>query len=196
MNRRKRVMTGAAVLWSLQVVHAQAPAGNSGAIQAAVGLGVHAGKEEQGLGVLYTLGYQQPLGGPARWRLNPQVVGGEFSAAGITDTPDQFYRTTSAGLTLHHDLLKYRALAVVLSGGAFATYARGLLGTGGELQPAGQGSRYFSQLYWSGSGGMGLRVSPAHSRLAYEFRPLTLQGGTNGFFLGYATVGVEVKLHQ
>jgi hypothetical protein len=195
MRTRKLVTVGAAMLWPLHTLYAQEPARQQGAIQAAVGLGLHQGQPEEGVGVLYSLGYQHALG-TSRWRLNPHLVYGEFSSVGLTDTRDQFYRTTSAGLAVHYDVLQYRALAVVLSTGGFVTYARGLLGTGGEAQPAGQGSRYFHHFYLSGSGGLGLRVSPAQSRFAYELRPLTLHGGTNGFLLGAVTVGLAVNLHR
>jgi hypothetical protein len=195
MRKRKLVLAGAALLWPLHAVHAQETVGKGGSIQVAAGVGVHEGKEEEGLGVVVALGYQKSWGATARWRFNPHVVYGEFSSAGFTDTRDQFYRTTSAGVAVHYDVLRYRAVAVVVSGGGSATYSRGLLGTGGELQPANEGSRYFNQFYLSGSGGVGLRVSPAQGRLAYELRPLTLQVGTKGFAMAYATVGLEVKLH-
>jgi hypothetical protein len=185
-----------ALVGALPSVRAQDLPPTRRAIQAAAGAGVHAGREEKGLGLLFALGYEQDLGARARWRLNPQLVYGEFSSAGITDTRDQFYRTTAAGVALHYDVLKYRALAVVVSAGGFVTYARGLLGTGGELQPVGQGSRYFTHFYGSASAGLGLRVSPAGSRLAYEVRPLTLHGGSAGFALGYATAGLALQLNK
>lgn len=195
MRNRSLVTVGAAVLWPFHTLYAQEPARQQEAIQAAVGLGLHQGQPEEGVGVLYSLGYQRALG-TSRWRLNPHLVYGEFSSVGITDTRDQFYRTTSAGLAVHYNVLQYRALAVVVTTGGYVTYSRGLLGTGGEAQPVSQGSRYFHHFYLSASGGVGLRVSPAQSRFAYEFRPFTLHGGTNGFVMGYVTVDLEVKLHR
>ncbi|GAA4054819.1 hypothetical protein GCM10022409_47410 [Hymenobacter glaciei] len=196
MHKKNLVLAWAALLWPLPAVHAQEAAGKGGSIQAAVGVGAQEGNEEGGLGVVYALGYLKSWGAAARWRFNPQIVCGEFSSAGFTDRQDQFYRTTSAGVAVHYDVLRYRAVAVVVSGGGSASYARGLLGTGGEQQLPTEGSRYFHRLYFSANGGVGLRVSPTQGRLAYEFRPLTLQVGTKGFFMGYATVGLEVKLHR
>ena len=187
-------LTGA-LLWPSHAAQAQEAPTNKASIHVAAGVGINEGRAEQGLGVLYTLGYQRSLGLAARWRLNPQLVHGEFSSASFTDTRDQFYRTTSAGGALHYDLVKYRALAFTVSVGASLTYARGLFGTGGELQPTTEGSRYFHHVYLGGGGGIGIRVSPAKSRLVYEFHPINFQAGSKGFFLGYATVGVGVKLN-
>lgn len=183
-----------ALLWPLHAVQAQQAGESSKAIQAAAGIGIQEGMEEGGLGVVFALGYQKSLGASARWRLNPQLVNGEFSKQSFTDSRDQFFRTTSAGVAVHYDVVRYRAVSLLVSGGTYVTYSRGLLGTGGELQPPNESSRYFRQLYMGGSGGFGLRISPATSRLAYEFRPLTLQVGSKGFALGYATLGLEVKL--
>jgi hypothetical protein len=192
--RGRTAALAGALLGPLPAVQAQEPAPPRHSIQLAAGLGVHQGREERGLGLLVAVGYETPLGGRAR--LRPQLVCGEFSAAGITDTRDQFYRTTAAGLGVDYDVLRLRAVALVVSGGGFVTYARGLLGTGGELQPAGQGSRYFAHFYASGSAGLGLRVSPMGSRLAYEVRPVTLHAGSAGFALGYASAGLAMKLNK
>ena len=194
MRKNKAVLTWALLL-TLQAVHAQdAPGG--GAIQGALGIGIHDGREEGGLGLLYILGYQKSLGASSRVRLNPLLVYGEFSSAGITDQRDQFYRTTSAGVALQYDVLRYRAVALTVAGATCLTYARGLLGTGGELQSPGEGSRYFRRVYPSVGGGLGLRVSPAKGRLVYEFQPLTIQAGPKGFLLGYAMLGLAVKLNK
>ena len=195
MNSRRVVLAGA-LLWPLHAAHAQQTAGTGGAIQAAAGVGIQEGKEESGLGLVATLGYQKSLGATARWRLNPQLVYGEFSKQAFDDSRDQFFRTTSAGVAVHCDVVRYRAVALVVTGGAFVTYARGLLGTGGKLQPGTTGSRYFRELYVSGAGGFGLRISPATSRLAYEVRPLTLHVGPKFFALAYATLGLEIKLNK
>jgi hypothetical protein len=194
-NAVKVVLTGA-LLWPTPDAQAQDAPTSQASIQMAAGVGFNTGRAEYGLGLLYALGYQRSLGPAARWRLNPQLVHGEFTSASFTDTRDLFYRTTSAGGALHYDLVKYRALALTVSAGAFLSYARGLFGTGGEFPRANEGSRYFHYVYFSGGGGAGLRVSPARSRLAYEFRPITFQAGSQGFFLGYATVGIEVKLNK
>ena len=196
LMRNKKTMLAWAVLLPLQAARAQESPGPGGAIQGAFGLGFHEGRDEGGLGLLCALGYQKSLGATSRWRLNPQLVYGEFSSAGITDRRDQFYRTTSAGAALHFDVVKYRAVALTVSGGAYVTYSRGLLGTGGELQAPGAGSRYFRRVTPSAGGGVGLRVSPAKGRLAYEFQPLTFQGGPNGFFLGYALLGLAFDLKK
>lgn len=192
----KAALAGVVLWWSGHAGHAQEAAKPGASIQAAVGVGVHEGNVEKGLGAVCAVGYEQSGGTTARWRFNPQLVWGEFSAGGFTDSRDQFYRTTSAGVLVHYDVVRYRDVAVVVSGGGSATYSRGLLGTGGELQPPNEGSRYFRQFYLSGSAGVGLRVSPAQSRLAYEFRPFTLQVGSKGFFMGYATVGIAVNLRR
>lgn len=58
---------------------------------------------------------------------------------GITDDRDQFYRTAAAGLGVDYNVLRLRAVGV---SGGLVTQAHGLLGTGGEFQPVGQGSQY------------------------------------------------------
>lgn len=160
-------------------------------IKAGLGIGFNDGERETGLGTLFFLGYQRSYWND-RIRVNPNVTLGGFTSIGITDTRRQFYRITSLGVNGYIDAIKYRSISLFVGTGIFANYSRGLLGTGGEIGFA--ESEYFYKLYYGGVGTAGIRVSPKNHRLAYEFCPVSVQFGTDGFLLGYMKFGVDFKL--
>jgi hypothetical protein len=171
---------------------AQADSLNASAVRFGLGAGLHDGARESGLGLVYQLGWQKSYGAKDKFSLNPNVVHGSFSANDIDDARDQFYQLSSLGLQLHYDLIRVNAVSVVVSGGAFVAYTRGLLGTGGD--PRAARSEYFRKVYVGGLGSAGIRINPPRSRIAYELRPITISSGTNGFLLFYPMLNLEFKL--
>ena len=97
-------------------------------IRTGIGIGFNEGKRETGMGLIYSIGWQKSFGRKNKLRLNPNLIIGGFLPIGITDTRDQFYRITSLGLNLHYDLIKYKSISIVTTGGGFINYSRGLLG--------------------------------------------------------------------
>ena len=165
-------------------------------IRTGIGLGVNGGKREIGVGLIYSIGWQKSIGVKSKLRINPNMMLGGFSPIAITDTRDQFYRITSLGLNIHYDLIRYKAVSIVTTGGGFINYSRGLLGTGGWPNANNNRSEYFNSIYFGGNGSIGLRVDRKVSKLAYEFRPINIQLGNNGFILGYLMFGIDFKLKK
>jgi hypothetical protein len=165
-------------------------------IRTGIGIGFNEGQRESGLGLIYSVGWQKSFGKKDKLRLNPNMIIGGFSPIAITDTRDQFYRITSLGLNIHYDLIKYKAVSLVTTGGGFINYSRGLLGTGGWPEANNDNSEYFRSLYLGGNGSLGIRINPKNSKLAYEFRPINLHLGNDYYMLGYLMVGLDFKLKK
>lgn len=165
-------------------------------IRTGIGVGINEGRRETGMGIIYSIGWQKSYGKKNKWRLNPNMIIGGFVPFVITDTRDQFYRITSLGLNLNYDLVKYKAFSIVTTGGGFINYSRGLLGTGGWPGANNNRSEYFNSFYFGGNASLGLRINPKNSKLAYEFRPITVQFGNNYFVLGYLMFGIDFKIKK
>ncbi len=165
-------------------------------IRTGIGIGINDGHQETGLGLIYSLGWQKSYGEKNKFRLNPNMIIGGFKPIMITDTRDQFYRITSLGLNVHYDLVKYKAVSIVTTGGGFFNYSRGLLGTGGMLEANNNHSEYFNSFYLGGNISLGLRINREDSKLAYEIRPLNIQFGNDYFLLGYLMFGIDIKLEK
>jgi hypothetical protein len=165
-------------------------------VKTGIGIGINEGKREIGMGLIYSVGWQKSMGKKSRLRLNPNMTFGGFLPLGITDTRDQFYRITSMGINLHYDLLKYKAVSIVTTGGGFMNYSRGLLGTGGWPEANNNRSEYFYSLYIGGNASVGLRIDPKNSKLAYEIRPINIHLGNKYFMLSYFMIGVDFKLKK
>ena len=163
-------------------------------IKTGIGIGINEGQREIGNGLIYTIGWQKSYGKKSKIRLNLNMIFGGFLPFGITDTRDQFYRITSLGLNIHYDLIKYKAVSIVTTGGGFINYSRGLLGTGGWPEANNNNSEYFYSLYFGGNVSIGLRIAPKKSKLAYEIRPINIHFGNKGFMLGYLMFGIDFKL--
>lgn len=165
-------------------------------IRTGIGIGMNEGKREIGYGLVYTIGWQKSIGTKNKVRINPNITFGGFLPIVITDTRDQFYRISSLGLNIHYDLIKYKAVSIVTTGGVFANYSRGLLGTGGWPEANNNHSEYFYSLYFGGNASVALRIDPSKSKFAYEIRPLNIQVGNKGFRLGYFMLGIDFKLRK
>lgn len=165
-------------------------------IRTGIGLGINEGRDETGMGLLYSIGIQKSYGNKGRLRVNPNLLFGGFFPFAITDTRDQFYRITSLGLNIHYDLLKYNSASIVTTIGGFANFTRGLLGTGGWPEAHNNNSEYLYTLYFGGNASIGLRINPKNSKLAYEIRPLNIQFGNKYFLLAYYMFGIDFKLEN
>ncbi len=165
-----------------------------GSIRTGIGVGINEGDREIGDGFVYSVGWQKSYGKKNKLRINPYVAFGGFFPFAITDTRDQFYKISNLGLYVHYDLIRYKAVSIVTTGGCFINFSRGLLGTGGWPDENNVGSEYFFAFYYGGNGSIGLRINPPKSKLAYEIRPLNMHFGNNGFILAYFMIGLDFKL--
>ena len=165
-------------------------------IKTGIGIGINEGQKEIGNGLVYSIGWQKSFGEKNKVRINPNMTFGGFLPIAITDTRDQYYRITSLGINIHYDLIKYKAVSIVTTGGGFINYSRGLLGTGGWPEANNNSSEYFYSLYFGGNASIGLRIDPKKSKLAYEIRPINIHFGNKGFMLGYLMFGIDFKLKK
>ena len=163
-------------------------------IRAGIGIGLNEGQREIGSGLVYSIGWQKSCGAKSKLRINPNMTFGGFLPIAITDTRDQFFRITSLGLNIHYDIIKYKAVSIVTTGGGFINYSRGLLGTGGWPEANHTNSQYFYTIYFGGNASFGLRIDPKSSKLAYEIRPINIHFGNKGFLLGYMMFVIDFKL--
>ena len=167
-------------------------------IRTGIGIGYNEGKRETGMGLIYSIGWQKSFGKKNKLRLNPNLIIGIFLPNGFTDTRFQFYRITSLCMNLHYDLIKYKSISIVTTGGGFLNYSRGprgLLGTGGWSEANNNSLEYFTSLYFGGNFSYGIRINPKNSRLAYEFRPINVQLGNDDYFiLFYLMFGIDIKI--
>jgi hypothetical protein len=163
-------------------------------IKTGIGLGINEGQREIGMGLVYSIGWQKSLDEKERLRINPNILFGGFIPFAITDTRDQFYRISSFGLNLHYDLIKYKAVSIVTTVGAFANYSRGLLGTGGWPEANNNSSEYFFSFYFGGNASAAIRIAPKNSKVAIEIRPINIHFGTNGYLLGYNMLNIDFKI--
>lgn len=166
----------------------------SSSIKTGIGIGINDGDRETGMGLIYSLGWQKSIDKKGRLRINPNVLFGGFMPLAITDTRDQFYRITTLGLNLHYDLIKYKAVSIVTTVGAFTNYSRGLLGTGGWPEANNNRSEYFFSFYFGGNASAAIRIAPKNSKVAIEIRPINIHLGSKGYFLAYNMFGIDFKL--
>lgn len=112
-------------------------------IKTGFGIGINEGQRETGMGLIYSVGWQKSFGTKNKISLNPNLTFGGFAPIFITDTRDQFYRISSLGVNIHYDLIRYKAVSIVATGGGFVNYSRGLLGPGGWQEEYASSSEYF-----------------------------------------------------
>jgi hypothetical protein len=158
-----------------------------------LGLGVNEGMSETGMGALISIGYQKSIAND-RIRINPNYMSGGFLPLAITDTRDQYYRISSAGVNGYLDVIKLGSFSIFIGAGTHLNFSRGLLGTGGWTEEGNTSSDYLLKLYVVGSVACGIRINQPSSRIAYEFLPLNICYGTDNFFLVYSKIGIDIKL--
>ena len=165
-------------------------------IRTGLGFGFNKGKRETGLGLQYVIGWQKEWGEKRRLRFNPNMMIGGYTPLFISGTREQFYRVTHLEVIFHYDLLKVSSVSLVVSGGGFVAYSRGLLGTGGDGETYYDESKFFLRGYFGGSFSAAIRIAPKSSRWAGEIRPVNLQYGNEGFIMTYFMLGVDFKIRK
>jgi hypothetical protein len=161
-------------------------------LKTGVGLGINEGQYELGIGGVVLLGYQNSFW-KDRLRISPNIVSGNFMALGISDVRDQYYRVTSLNLIGYLDVIKYKAFSILIGAGGSLNFSRGLLGTGGDWEVSHSESEYFLRFYNAGYLGIGIRINPRRSRVAYEISPINVHFGKEYFFTEYFKFGIDIK---
>ena len=187
----KRIILLTFFLFSAIISYGQEENFSTHSIKVAAGIGFIEGYRESGGGTFLSFGYQKSLW-KDRLRISPGITMGKFSSMFILDTRDQYFTATAIGVQASLDVLKYRSVSLFAAAGGFTNKTRGLLGTGGEFGH--DNSVYFRKYYVGGTAGIGIRVDPKNSRLAYEISPINVSAGSDYFAMGFAKVGVDIKI--
>lgn len=193
--KQKKILLAVIILLTIFTAKAQENEFTRSSITTGIGIGVNDSEEESGFGLVYSIGYQKSFGEKERFRINPNLLYGNFSTFGITDNRDQYYNITSLRMNVNYDVLKYKSVSLLITSGGFLNYSRGLFGNGGEIN-TNSSSRYFNKIYFGGNAGIGLRINPSKSRFAYEIKPLNVEFGNKSFVLGYMMFGLDIKLKK
>lgn len=160
-----------------------------------IGISFNGGEKEDGIGLIYSIGWQKSVSKNERLRINPNLIFGGFTSQLFLDASDKFYRVSSFGLNLNYDLIKIKSFSLVTTGGGFVNYSRGLLGNGGR----GAGnirSEYFYSIYFGGNAALAFRFENSSKSKALEIRPMSFQYGSKEFYLGYMMVAMDFKLKK
>ncbi|GAB3825384.1 hypothetical protein GCM10028895_34930 [Pontibacter rugosus] len=90
----------------------------------ATGIGASMGKNAEGLGLVFSVGYQREIW-KDRLRLNPNMSFGYYSGKGISDAPDVYFNSVSLQTNLYVDAVRFKAFSLVLGTGALVNNSRG-----------------------------------------------------------------------
>ena len=189
----KIILTLSLLLSFISRIVAQEAGFSNNSIKTGLGIGIHQGKQEKGMGFMMSVGYQKTLKN-SRIRINPDFMSGTFGSGLMLHTRDQYYRLSSAGINGYIDALKYQGLSLCVGTGVSLNYARGLLGTGGGKEFSARSSEYFYSLYYAGNLTAGLRINSPHKRLAYTLTPVDIHIGNKLYLLGMWKFDIEIKL--
>lgn len=143
------------------------------------GVGVSMGRNTDGLGINYSIGYQGEIWND-RWRFNPNFSVGNYSSKYVMDARDQYFSSYNLNAILFYDLLRGNTSSVVLGAGLLLNNSRGLIGTGGKdnySDPNPVSSEYFSYYSVGGYLGAGIRLNSPNKRTAICIMPLNLHFG-------------------
>ncbi len=161
-----------------------------------LGLGIHEGGSEIGLGFIGSFGISKSIGKKKKSRINTNLSLGRFSDLFITDVPSQKYLYTSLGFTYHFDLLRYRAFSIVTSVGGQFCLTKGRV----EAFWSKEGIHYpaynFAHPYLMASISGGLRIAPKSSRVAFEISPFNIYIGTSSSYMGTFRINLDYKINK
>ena len=141
-----------------------------------------------GDGTSYSVGYQRNIW-RERLRFSPQISFGIYTSKGAQDVPDQYFNTINFQNNLYFDIVKYKALSIVIAGGFFLNTNRGLIG-----QNRFSRSDYFIEYNIGGYGGTGFCINPKNKRLAFDIMLLNVNIAPSNFTESGIKVGLDYKL--
>ena len=166
-------------------------------IKTGVGIGFNEGADEEGFGTFSTIGFERSYGKRERIRINYNILTGGFTSGAIDDGRESYYRNTSLNVNVNYDCLKYKSVSLFVYSGGFATYSRGMLGSGySQVTFEQYDSKTFANLYYGVNLGGGFRINPKNNRCAFEIKPFNLQMGNKDSFTFYMLFGVDIKIKK
>lgn len=165
-----------------QNVNGQTQEFSKSSVKLGFGLGASMGFNTDGVGFVYSMGYQREIW-KDRLRINPNFSIGHYSSRFIMDARDQYFNSINLETNLYYDLIKIQSFSLVLGCGGLANNSRGLKGTGGDYDgsTAPQASAYISNFHFGGYLGGGLRLNSLSKRTAINIMPINLHFGNNYF---------------
>ena len=92
------LLTPLIFLFTINTAYSQETEFKNSSIRTGIGIGLNQGKREDGVGLVYSIGWQKSFGEKSKFRLNPNMSIGGFSPVIITGLRDQFYKITLLGI--------------------------------------------------------------------------------------------------
>jgi len=99
-------------------------------IKIGLGAGVSSGYYMDGLGLVYSIGYQKEIW-KDHFRFNPNFSIGNYSSKRFGDGRDQYYNSINLEANLYYDIVKVNSFSLVVGCGTMINKSKGLIGTGG-----------------------------------------------------------------
>ena len=165
-------------------------------IKLGFGIGASMGNNTDGLGFIYSVGYQREIWRD-RLRFNPNFSIGHYSSKFINDARDQYFNSINLETNLFFDLIKIKSFSLVVGTGALINNSRGIIGTGGRPDYGSTGqiySEYFSDFHFGGYIGGGFRINSPKKRTAINIMPLNIHFGTKYFMEQHVKIEFDIKL--
>lgn len=165
-------------------------------IKTGLGFGMHMGKNTDGTGMVYSVGYQQEIWNE-RFRINPNISFGQYNSKFLPlDARDQYFNSTNLELNLFFDLSKSETFSLVLVGGGLLNYTSGMLGEGGHPEAYSENlhPEYVNNFHLAAIMGAGFRINYVGKRSSLNIMPLNLHIGTQGFLEFTPKVELAIRL--
>jgi len=165
-------------------------------IKTSLGMGTHMGKNTDGLGMVYSIGYEQEIWNK-RFRINPNISFGQYSSKVLPlGARDQFFNSTNLEFNLFFDLTKSEAFSLVLVGGGLVNYTSGMLGEGGDPEnyPEDLHSEYVNDFHIAAIMGAGFRINSVGKRSSLNILPLNIHIDNQGCLEFTPKISVDIKL--
>ena len=162
-------------------------------IKIGLAAGVSSGYYMDGLGLVYTIGYQKEIW-KDRFRFNPNLSIGNYSSKMFSDGRDQYFNSINIEANFYYDIVKVNSFSLVVGCGTMINNSKGLLGTGGmDIPTSPQSSEYFSKYHLGGNLSGGFRINSPNKRTAINILPINIHFGNQLTELN-AKIEIDIKL--
>jgi hypothetical protein len=163
-------------------------------IKFGVGPGISDGIRTTGGGMTFSTGYSRSLKND-RFRINPNLSFGLYSARFVMDVRDQYFNSINLETNVSADLIRFHGISLTAYAGPCFNNTRGLLGTGG-WPPSESRSEYSSEYSLMFSFGGGIRILPPGKRVGVELFPLNFRLGKNDILEAMAKISFDIGLSK
>lgn len=191
----KPLLIGVLILLNYNVVLAQEREFSKNSIKTGFGVGMSAGCNTDGVGFVYTIGYQREIW-KDRLRFNPNFSIGHYNSKFILDARDQYFNSINIEANLYYDVIKAKSFSIVLGCGGLVNNTKGLKGAGGYPEDSQEPvtSEYVNNFHIGAYVGGGFRINPPNKRTAITIMPVNLHIGTNTFAEFHPKIELDFKL--